>query len=389
MTATQRDRLSHHVSEPTQWPLFHATLIQSDEGRNRFCLGLDNLVLDGLSMQIFFKELAVLYEDHTATLPSVEIGFRDYLLAESSSPHRQVSEDYWRDSLPMLPDAPRLPLVCDPALVGTPKFKRWQAVLSASDWQRLLHKAKQHQITPSCLLLTCYAQVLAKWSESASLTINVTLFDRKPCHPDINHIMGDFTSLLLLGCRQEKGEGWLATAQRIQQQLWRDLEHREVSAVWVLRELNRQRGTTHIHMPVVFTSALGAQVDGYPDSAFQAPLWGISQTPQLWIDHQVFERDGELHFNWDVVEALFPVGMIDAMFAAYCQLLEKLCVTEHWHDSVEIALPAPQQQSRQRVNATHQAMIFSPMHCRVAHAMAAYAQQTALIWGQPPQLSTT
>lgn len=381
VTATQRDRLSHHVSEPTQWPLFHATLIQSDEGRNRFCLGLDNLVLDGLSMQIFFKELAVLYEDHTATLPSVEIGFRDYLLAESSSPHRQVSEDYWRESLPMLPDAPRLPLVCDPALVGTPKFKRWQAVLSASDWQMLLHKAKQHQITPSCLLLTCYAQVLAKWSESASLTINVTLFDRKPCHPDINHIMGDFTSLLLLGCRQEKGEGWLATAQRIQQQLWRDLEHREVSAVWVLRELNRQRGTTHIHMPVVFTSALGAQVDGYPDSAFQAPLWGISQTPQLWIDHQVFERDGELHFNWDVVEALFPVGVIDAMFAAYCQLLEKLCVTEHWHDSVEIALPAPQQQSRQRVNATHQAMMFSPMHCRVAHAMAAYAQQTALIWG--------
>ncbi|CDM88840.1 non-ribosomal peptide synthetase [Xenorhabdus bovienii] len=382
VTATQRKYLSHRVLEPAQWPLFHATLIQSDDGRSRFCLGLDNLILDGLSMQIFFTELAVFYANAAVDLPSVDIGFRDYLTATHLKPESENnSENYWRERLEQLPDAPRLPLVCDPKSLGTPKFKRWQSVLPAARWQKLAAKARSYQITPSCLLLTCYAQVLAKWSESAALTINVTLFDRQPCHPDINHIMGDFTSLLLLACQQYQDESWFERVQRTQQQLWQDLEHSDVSAVWVIRELNRQRGTTDVTMPVVFTSALGAQVTDYPDVDFPASIWGISQTPQVWIDHQVFEREGELHFNWDGVEALFPAQMIDQMFSAYCQLLEELADAESWHVPLAVPLPAPQQISRQQVNETRTPFDFSPLHCRVATAMQEFALRTALVEG--------
>lgn len=380
-TEHQRESLSHRVLAPGEWPLFHATLIASDEGHTRFCLGLDNLVLDGLSMQMFIAELAALYADPQAALPPVDIGFRDYVTTVHGK-QQPESEQYWLQRLENLPDAPALPLACDPRTLGTPRFRRRNGWLSAERWQRLTAKARRHQITPSCLLLTCYAQVLARWSASPSLSINVTLFDRQPVHPAINHVMGDFTSLLLLACHHEPGESWQHRARQLQQQLGDDLAHMDVSAVWVMRELSRQRGSTQTMMPVVFTSALGAQTAGYPQADFPPSIWGVSQTPQVWIDHQVFERDGELHFNWDVVEALFPAGTIDEMFAAYGDLLRELSERENWDAVIQPALPAHQQAIRHEVNGVTLPEDRRSLHGRVADAMHRYADRTALIDGE-------
>ena len=48
------------------------------------------------------------------------------------------------------------------------------------------------------MLATAYAEVLSAWSGRADLTLNLTLFDRREVHPDIDHVLGDFTSLLLV-----------------------------------------------------------------------------------------------------------------------------------------------------------------------------------------------
>merc|ERR1739841_87108 len=74
----QREVLSHRVLNPQVWPLFHLTLIESECGKKRLCIGLDNVILDGLSMRIFFAELGILYRDLEADLPELGITFRDY-----------------------------------------------------------------------------------------------------------------------------------------------------------------------------------------------------------------------------------------------------------------------------------------------------------------------
>ena len=50
----------------------------------------------------------------------------------------------------------------------------------------------------------------------------------------------------------------------------------------------------------------------------------VSQTPQVWLDYQVFENKGELILNWDCIEELFPKGLIDDMLGAYSKMLEAL-----------------------------------------------------------------
>ncbi|STT55330.1 irp2 [Klebsiella pneumoniae] len=125
------------------------------------------------------------------------------------------------------------------------------------------------------------------------------------------------------------GESWLHSAQSLQQRLSQNLNHRDVSAIRVMRQLAQQQNVPAVPMPVVFTSALGFEQDNFlARRNLLKPVWGISQTPQVWLDHQIYESEGELRFNWDFVAALFPAGQVERQFEQYCALLNRMAEDE-------------------------------------------------------------
>ncbi|MCV4267105.1 non-ribosomal peptide synthetase [Pseudomonas capsici] len=343
-TRALRDRLSHQVLDPEQWPLFDVQIAEDGGTHSSIFISLDNLLLDGMSMQILLAELEVLYQQPDRELEPIEIGFRDYQCLRATQPEAVTAQAYWQRRLDSLPPAPRLPLRRDPGEVGTPRFVRLAERIPAATWECLKTRAHQHQLTPSGLLLSAFAAVLSAWSSERELTLNLTLFDRQPLHPHIDRVLGDFTSLLLLAW-QPTGQ-WLGSAQRLQQRLWRDLAQRDHSAIRVMRELARRNGMAAAQMPVVFTSALGFDKGRFmAESSWLKPVWGISQTPQIWLDHQVYESEGDLCLNWDAVEALFEPAMLNAMFAQYIALLQQLAEQpQAWALPLE-QLVIPQQES--------------------------------------------
>lgn len=334
-----RERLSHQVLDPTRWPVFDVQTAEDGSGRSRLFVCLDNLMLDGLSMQILLAELEQLYLSPGSDLPALDVGFRDYLIHHAGREPAEASLEYWRRRLDELPPAPQLPLLRDPAEIGRPRFVRLSDSLSADEWRKLKARVGEEGLTPSALLLSAYAAVLSAWSARADLCLNLTLFDRRPVHPQIERVLGDFTSLLLLAWLPESD--WRASARRLQTRLRQDLAHRDVSALWVMRQLALRHGQPLAAMPVVFTSALGFEHDRFlAHASWLKPRWGISQTPQIWLDHQVYESEGELRFNWDVVEALFAPEQLSAMFAQYTELLRRLAVDPAaWSLSTDSLVP--------------------------------------------------
>src|SRR5947209_527048 len=340
-----REEMSHQVLPADRWPLFEIRAAVLDDGRVRLYLSFDLLIGDGWSFQILFAEFARFYDDPDLALPALELSFRDYVLAERHLEETELyrrSEAYWRGRLAALPGAPGLPLAVNPAALGRPRFQRRSSYLPSADWRRLKGRATGLGLTPSGLLLTAYAEVLAVWSKGPSFTINLTLFNRLPLHPEVNQLIGDFTSLNLLAIEGANEGTFEARSRRIQEQLWEDLDHRFFSGVRVQRELARLVGNpTGAVMPVIFTSALPftstetrqetATAGGLSDGSTLGltSVYGIGQTPQVWLDHQVAENHGNLVFSWDAVEDLFPAGLLDAMFEAYCGLLRRLS-SEEW-----------------------------------------------------------
>lgn len=97
----------------------------------------------------------------------------------------------------------------------------------------------------------------------------------------------------------------------------------------------------------------------------------------------MLEAEGELVFYWQSVEALFPPGFIDAMFSAYCQLLQRLAsVEEIWSEPIRHLLPEQQRVLLEEVNATE-----APVSDTLLHTF--FLEQAAQRPGQLALISTT
>lgn len=389
-----RDELSHKVYDVTQYPLFELRVTRIADAHYRLHYSMDLLLIDGSSARILRKEMAQLYFEPDMPLEPIDVTFRDYVLAEQAvqkSHAYQKARDYWVNRIETLPMAPALPLAKDPSLVKEPKFLRRKEIIDASRWLPFKDSINELGITPTVFLLTLYSQVLSRWSKSSSLTLNLTLFNRLPLHEQIEQLAGDFTSLVLLEIHAKSSESINDNAKRIQSQLWDDLEHRHFGGIEVMRELNRQMGSGQAaSMPVIFTSALGLgsgdQNDKTKGNAFVQPKhlqdmnFGITQTSQIWLDHVAKEINGDLHLHWDSIEELFPVGLLNEMFATYIDLVTGIVSGQMTvDDKFSPKLIDSQQSVRDEVNATVVERDAETLHGMFIKAAARYPDNVAVI----------
>lgn len=350
LLAEIRQRLSHAVHPAGRWPLFalEATCLPAgvsqtflDRAVVRLHLSLDALMADASSLMLLARQLEALYDQPERVLPRSPFSFRDWVLAQQAlrrdpqhSLHAryQRDRDWWLAQLATLPPAPGLPRAAGQgAEARPPRYQRLSGQLPPPDWQRLQALAGRWQVTPTALLLSLFASVLGRWNEQAPLTLNLTTFQRPPRHlevssdseaPELAGLVGDFTQLSLLPV-------WLqpdlyAQTRALQQQLWQVLEHGLFTGIECLRHLRQQHGpdATQWQMPVVFTSVLGQGALRLPFGAER--VWSCTQTPQVWLDHQVAERDGALIYDWDYPAEHFPPALMPAVFDCWEQALQRL-----------------------------------------------------------------
>lgn len=322
----KREKMSHQVIQTENWPLFDVQITRIGQHRQRIHISFDNITFDGWSMFHILNEWAEVYRSQEIGAP-ITLSFRDYVLGLEKLkelPAYEADKKYWEDRLENFADAPKLPITKNEKQVTDQKFRRRTAKLSREEWDSVKAVAGKIEVTPSVLLISAYAETLRLWSSNKDFTINLTQFDRKPVHPEVNALVGDFTTLTLLEVCQQKEKSFADRAKAIQRRLTEDMEHSAYSAVEFERKLKKRTGNMQgAIMPVVFTSGLG--IEQWNEGTWLGKLnYNISQTPQVWLDHQVVEMDGYLCLFWDAVEELFYPSMLDDMFHAYTSLLRNI-----------------------------------------------------------------
>jgi nonribosomal peptide synthetase protein BlmIV len=383
--AAWRERMSHQVLPAGRWPLFDVRVSLLRNGTALVHVSVDALICDAYSFGIVMSELAARYADPDATFPPLELTFRDYLLG-TANVDGAVADDaaaYWRARLPELPGGPELPLSIAPAAIGRPTFARRAGLLAAQDWTRLKAAAAERGLSPSAVLLAAFAEVLTAWSRRPHYSVMLTVFNREQLHPDVNRIVGDFTSLSLLEVDHRRGGAFLDRATELQRRLWTDLDARAVSGVTVMREWATLRATApRLVTPIVFTSNLPVADSVAGGESFGELVYGITQTPQVHLDHQVAEHEGALVYNWDAVEGLFRPGVLDGMFEAYRALLADLSVgVPDWSTPLRPRLPSAQARVRAQVEHAAAAVRHAPrcLHDTVFDIAEAHPDRVALL----------
>ncbi|MFD9961753.1 amino acid adenylation domain-containing protein [Amycolatopsis sp. NPDC058986] len=384
-----RDRLSHRRLAVESGQVFDVQLALLPGAACRLYVSIDLLVADVLSLQVFLRDLARYHADPGATPAPIDYSLPRYLAEQQALPAatREQAEEYWRRRVAGLPSGPRLPLAVDPDTVRRPRFTRREFRLSPADLDRLRRHAIRHDVTLASVLATAYAEVLGAWSEQPRFLLNVPLFDRQDTHPSIPDMIADFTSLVLLEIDTGSEESFSERVRGVQSQLHQDLAHAGYSGVEVLREMARVDSGQARTAPVVFASNLG---DDFLGPEFRAEFgdlsWMISQTPQVWLDHQIYPMAGGLLLNWDAVEQLFPPGVLDAMFDVYRRVIHWLCDGD-WSAPAPVALPEAQRTVRATVNTTAAPESEALLHEGFFAMAKSDPGRTALLFGDTGRMS--
>jgi len=325
-----RCELSYRVLPADRWPLFELIATELDGERYRLHMNLDLLLFDAQSFKVMMDDLAAFYRGER--LEPLQITFRDYVLDERArrlEPEWRKSWRYWQELLTDMPPAPRLPLSERAQVAAQPRFTTYQAVLDREDWEGLKREWRSWGVTPSAALITLFAQTLERWARWPAFTLNLTFFNRRPVHPQMPRLIGDFTSVLLVDFDLSDPSRTLRQSiERTQRRMRRHLAHSQVNGVELLREIGRIRGQSRQPlMPVVFTSMLGMSMDGLAvDQAMTSmlgdPVHVFTQTPQVWLDHQVMEVDGELVFSWYCMDEVLADGAARTMFKDFREVLK-------------------------------------------------------------------
>jgi len=335
---TVREEMSHAVMPLGHWPMFDLRCSRTSADTVRVHLSLDLLVVDATAILVLFDEWRRLYERDDVALPptlGIRAGTRQ-VRALSLSSRYAVDADYWDSRVRDMPAAPILPTRTWSAKATHPRFVRHHGSLTASQWGHFKANATRAGVTPTTALLAAYGDVLAHWSEEPIFTVSMT---RTLHGAGGGAAVGPFSSFTPTTIDTRLGTFGERAAQ-LQQRVLQDLEHDLVDGVEVIRRLVKtHRGTPgEAMLPVVFTPVLGdlRVLDWLGEQS-----WGITQTPQVCLDHQAFLRDGALDFHWDSADDLFPGGMVADMLAAYQRHLSLLADCNDWSEFVVDDLQPP------------------------------------------------
>jgi pyochelin synthetase len=334
-----------------RWPwLDLAVTLWREEGaeRSRIHYNHNSFFSDGFGTNQLLAEVEEYSRDPSATRPPIELSYRDAVLALealAASEEGARAEAYWLERLPTLPPPPPLPLRAGVERRRRSRLSRRAGELAPAEMAAFKRHAAARGLTPSNAMLAAYARVLARWSGRERFILSQMVTRRFPeLHPELAFLIGNFASLYPLEVRVDTHLPFARDAALLQAQVLEDVRHLQFGGMRVLQELNRLHGA--------FGAAPSPYVvgSGLFTTDYRKADHSLLETPQTMLDHQFFElADGRCHYVWDLVEELFPEGLIDAMWSAYGRLLRRLADDPvAWERADLELLPADVVEARRR-----------------------------------------
>ena len=106
----------------------------------------------------------------------------------------------------------------------------------------------------------------------------------------------------------------------------------------------------------------------------------LSQTPQVWLDHAVFENIHGLMLSWHFIDNIFETGVIDEMFNAYIKLILSLCEqTIDWNHHYYDLIPCSHLQAIKKYNTTNKPICATTLHQLFFNSCKDFGGKVAII----------
>ncbi len=272
----------------TQELLLRCKLIRLKQQEHIILLTMHHIICDGLSRQIFYRELGTLYQafcDGTApALPELPIQYADFALWQRQSLDDETYKSqlvYWQQKLENLPPVLALPTDNPRPAVQSLRGARQTLILPQSLTEALKSLSQKEGVTLFMVLLAAFKTLLYRYTGQTDLVVGTPIANRNQIETE--NLLGCFINTLVLRTNLSNNPSFRELLARVRETTLAAYAHQDLPFEQLVKELQPER--TLSHNPLFQTMFV------FQDSPLQAlELPGLKLTPSI-VDSGFAEFD--------------------------------------------------------------------------------------------------
>ncbi|MBR8838778.1 MAG: amino acid adenylation domain-containing protein [Stigonema ocellatum SAG 48.90 = DSM 106950] len=197
------DRAAMYVFNLAQEPLLRTQLVQLTATESVLLLTIHHIIFDGWSVNIFLKELSIVYsalvEERAPTLPEIRLQYVDFAVWQQQSLQREALKSqlaYWQQKLALMPALLELP--SDRPRRAVQSFRGATQVFTIQQdiSEALVSLSQQQGVTLFILLLTAFKILLYRYTNQSDIVVGTPVANRQ--QSQIQEMIGFFVNTLVL-----------------------------------------------------------------------------------------------------------------------------------------------------------------------------------------------
>ncbi len=303
------------------WPSAELRVSPLDGRRSLVHLAVDLLIADLPSRDLLIRQLLELCHGRPpAPLP---IHFGAYVKALGQyrqTPAAHHATRYWQEKFRLLPPGPSVSDSQD----ADDRHLEYEHCLDC--WPALRERIERAGISADALLMAAYAWSLAAHGTQRPFTLVVPGWQRPAVHPEIDALVGDFTTLSWIDFNTEPMT-LIERARHCDRIFAEDQRHAPISGLQALRKAATDKPSPRKPgFPVVFTRLNPRGPLDLPAGAQLVKC--ASRTHGVALDNLSIEQRDSLLIHWDLAADRLAPALAEAMFADYRRLLEALAADD-------------------------------------------------------------
>ncbi len=232
----------------SQGPLMRAKLLRLDDEEHVLLLTMHHIVSDGWSMEVFWRELAALYDafanGQPSPLPELPVQYVDYAIWQRRWLAGEVLDEqlsYWKRQLADLP-ALQLPTDRPRPAVQTHRGARQELVLPKLLTEALKELSRREGVTLFMTLLAAFQVLLSRYSGQEDIAVGSPIAGRN--RAEIEGLIGFFANTLVVRTDLSGDPTFKELLRRVREVALEAYDHQDVPFEKLVEELQPQRDTS-------------------------------------------------------------------------------------------------------------------------------------------------
>ncbi len=309
-------------------PLLRCRLLQIAPDDHVFILNMHHIISDGISLSIFIKELAVLYQTYARgnanPLPELPVQYFDFAqwqrtFLDGETLNRQLA--YWKGKLEGAPPLIQLPTDRPRPRVQTFHGSRQYFKIPSKTGERLKQYSTDQKTTLFTTLLTAFNIFLSRYSRQDDIVVGIPVSGRT--RSETEALIGFFVNTLVLRCDLSGAPDFTQALSRVREVVQQAYAHQDVPFEKIVDALNLERNLSYAPIFQIMFSYQEAPQQSYKmESLSIHPLEMESGSAKFDMTLSVVEDGSEIRAMWEYNTDLYDATTIQAFIEHFLNLLK-------------------------------------------------------------------